>query len=295
MSTEATSEKTWSAERPSRAVLDINVDMTRNREWEQWVLLTSDRHHDNPKTKRELEYAHLAECRQRNGLTFDAGDFFCAMQGKYDKRSDKSSVREEHQVNDYLDALVRTTVDDFAPYADMMAGVARGNHEDSILKNHETDLIERFTQSISDKSGSKVHSMGYTGWVRFRFFDGPFRKTVKLWYTHGYGGGGPVTLGTIQHNRKQIYLPDADIILGGHIHERWTLERARLRLTDAGRTVHDFVTHITNPTYKEEYGDGFGGWHISRGGPPKPVGATWLRFFWSPRHGDIHYEITPAR
>ena len=23
--------------------------------------------------------------------------------------------------------------------------------------------------------------------------------------------------------------------------------------------------------------DGYGGWHIERGGPPKPTGAVWLR------------------
>ena len=28
---------------------------------------------------------------------------------------------------------------------------------------------------------------------------------------------------------------------------------------------------------EEEYVDGYGGWHIERGGPPKPTGAVWLK------------------
>jgi hypothetical protein len=35
--------------------------------------------------------------------------------------------------------------------------------------------------------------------------------------------------------------------------------------------------HLKVPSYKEEYVDGYGGWHIERGGPPKPTGAVWLR------------------
>jgi hypothetical protein len=32
------------------------------------------------------------------------------------------------------------------------------------------------------------------------------------------------------------------------------------------------------PTYKEEYGDGSGGYHIEKGRPPKPLGGAWLTF-----------------
>jgi hypothetical protein len=29
-------------------------------------------------------------------------------------------------------------------------------------------------------------------------------------------------------------------------------------------------------TYKEEYGEGFSGWHVERGAPPKPLGGRIL-------------------
>ena len=36
--------------------------------------------------------------------------------------------------------------------------------------------------------------------------------------------------------------------------------------------------HVRPGTYKDEYGDGFDGFHIKKGGPPKPVGAVWAIF-----------------
>jgi len=37
--------------------------------------------------------------------------------------------------------------------------------------------------------------------------------------------------------------------------------------------------HVRLPGYKNDYGDGYGGWHIERGGPPKPNGCVFLRFY----------------
>ena len=58
---------------------------------------------------------------------------------------------------------------------------------------------------------------------------------------------------------------------------------------------HDIQTHIKIPTYKEEYGDGFKGWHCERGAPPKPIGAVWLRFYHSNPHDRVLYDVVRAR
>ena len=36
------------------------------------------------------------------------------------------------------------------------------------------------------------------------------------------------------------------------------------------------VLMVRTPTYKEEYQEGTGGWHVERGAPPKPLGGRWL-------------------
>ena len=270
-----------------------------HRDWEQWVLLTADRHWDNPKSIHSLQIEHLKEAMARKAVVIDAGDLFCAMQGKYDPRSSKSDVRPEHQVNGYLDALVETAADFFAPYASNIALVAAGNHEANIKKRHETDLTERFCATVKSLSGETIYNGGYSGFVRFKIRQGGRTqgRNVTLHYSHGYGGGGPVTKGIIQTARKATYLPDADIVISGHVHESWQIELMRVRV-GRSKIFHDTQTHICVPTYKEEYGTGFGGWHVERGAPPKPIGAVWLRFYWNATNDTekrgLRYELTRA-
>ena len=78
----------WTCKKLSRNVHEITIDLTRNRDWEQWVLLRSDVHHDNPKCKQDMERRHLDEALEFDAPIIDNGDLFCAMQGKWDKRSD---------------------------------------------------------------------------------------------------------------------------------------------------------------------------------------------------------------
>ena len=277
-------ELRYHVSKKQKNVISVVMDSGKNPStWEQWFLLTSDRHWDNPKSNWEMQKEHMDEALRRGAGIIDCGDFFCAMQGKYDPRSSKESVRDIHQTNDYLDALVNTASDFFAPYAQNLIMIARGNHEASILKRHETDLIERLIGQLNYREGASIHSGGYSGFLRFGQRPSGAKKiagrTVVAHYSHGSGGGGPVTKGVIQTNRRAVYLPDANIIMSGHIHESWRLDLVRQRLSQKNRTYLDEQTHILIPTYKEEYREGFEGWHVERGAPPKPVGAYWLRFF----------------
>ena len=281
-------------------VLDINIEANNITErglsyknWEQWFLLSSDRHWDNPHSDWKLQKKHLNLARERNAKVLDFGDLFCVMQGKYDRRASKSNVRPEHQNDNYLDSVVNTAVDWFAPYADMFALVSEGNHESAIRRNHETDLIERFVSALNYKTGGHLTRGLYTGWVRFRFnVTKTQTQMFTLNYTHGYGGGGPVTRGVIQSNRKAVYLPDANFCVSGHIHEQWLVTIPRERINSSGDTFIDEQVHVCLPTYKEEYlmGQDF---HRERGRPPKPTGAYWLRFF--RENKKISYEFIRAK
>ena len=113
---------------------------------------------------------------------------------------------------------------------------------------------------------------------------------VNLKYFHGAGGGGPVTRGTIQTNRYSVYLPDGNIIVSGHTHDQWIVPITRERISKKGVVGLDECLHVRCGGYKEEYGDGFGGWHIETGKPPKPTGAMWLRFYWK-RHRELGWEV----
>jgi hypothetical protein len=287
---------TWETKQLARNVIQVKVAGQRRADWEQWFLLSGDRHWDNPKSNHELQKDHLEEAVKRNAGVIDIGDLFCAMQGKYDPRSSKSDVRPEHRVDSYLDSLVSTAADFFEPWSDRLIVLGVGNHEESIRKRHETHLTDRLVSILNDRTGSDIVCGGYGGWVRFVFdWGNGATKVTLLNYSHGYGGGGPVTKGTIQSNRRAIYLPDASLVVSGHIHERWMLDLQRVRINNNGGIYHDTQTHVVVPTYKEEYGDGYGGWHVERGAPPKPIGAAWLRFYWSSKPQRVNYDIVWAQ
>jgi len=271
------------------------VYMKFKKDWEQWFLLSSDRHWDNPHSNRKLQISHLEEAKEKGAGIIDNGDLFCVMQGKYDPRSDKRDVRPEHMEGNYLDRVVDTAVDFFSPYSHNFIQIGEGNHESAVEKRRETNLTDRLVSGLNDKTGSKVQNGKYSGWVKFLFEHdaGGHGKSINLFRHHGYGGGGPVTKGVISTNRIATYMPDADIVVQGHIHEDWALTSQRVRLSDKGVVSLSEQLFICLPTYKEEYGTGSRGFHIEKGRPPKPIGARWLRFYY--KNGEIKFETIRAK
>jgi hypothetical protein len=274
---------TWTVEHKPGFAAVVSVDLKK----EFWVLLRSDAHWDNPDSNRNLMKKHLEQAKQRNAAVLDFGDLFCAMQGKYDRRSNKDKVRPEHQSGQYLDKLVDTAVEWHAPYAHLWAAQYSGNHETSILAHHETCLLTRLAEGLRQKTGAVFPLVGYTGFVKFNF-QGNKRQSCTLWGIHGYGGGGPVTKDMIQRARQQQYV-DADIYVSGHTHDQFTTPDMRVGITQAGRIETRRTTYVKLPSYKDEYKQGQGGYHVEKGRPPKPVGAMWLRFWMVNSGSDKRY------
>ena len=279
-------------EHPDSNVHVVRCDIKSQTSWDQWFLLRSDAHHDNPDCDREMEYKHLDQAMQRGAGILDAGDLFCAMQGKYDRRSDKSKVRPEHQCGDYLDALVRTAAEDYAPYAKNWILMGSGNHEVSVALSHETLLLDRLVHDIKGRvKDTPLKAGGYGGFVRFMFTRGNERSSVRMSYFHGSGGGGPVTRGVIQTNRRSAMI-EADIYWSGHVHEKTLVATDRAYLNDANVICQRRVEHVCTPGYKDEYHGGKGGWWVGTGKGPRRRGAAWLRFYWD---RGLTYEILEAQ
>lgn len=287
----------WTIERRGKNTFEVTFPNVRSG-WEGWVLLRSDVHHDNPKSDRKLEKKHLDEAKERNAIIVDNGDLFCAMQGAYDPRKSKSSIRPEHNVNDYLDALVTTAAEFYKPYAKQFGVLGKGNHETNISRRQETDLTSRLVQ-ILKLQGSPVQESGYSGWIKFRFLKQSREdlrsrcSPILLHHYHGSGGGGPVTQGVIDTNRISVYTPDADIILTGHHHTEWTVTMPRQRINDQMNVYRDEQVHVRVPGYKDAWGDGSGGFEVERRHGPKTGGAAWVHFTYL--NGKVSFEIRKAK
>lgn len=237
--------------------------------------MISDIHFDHTKCDRNLLKKHLDEAVERDAIILINGDLFCIMQGKNDRRGSKSDLRPEYMVKDYFGAVVQDAVAFFAPYAKNLAFVGYGNHETAVIKNNEIDVLSQFCSLMKYQHDSPVQLGDYTGFINLRFRYGTGVKAFVIYYHHGYGGGGVVTRGVIQNQRKDAQIEGVDCVWMGHVHELYHLitvkdvyERNYQRITS--RIVH----HIRTSTYKQESSGQ--GWHEERGAPQKPLGGYWL-------------------
>ena len=247
------------------------------------MAMLSDLHWDNPKCDWDLLKRDLDYCKTNNIPVMVNGDFFCLMQGKGDRRGNKSDIRPEHNNAKYLDSIVETAVEWFSPYADILTVIGYGNHETSVIKWQETDLLQRFVDLLNYKNGTNVYAGGYGGWIILRQeISAGIESSFKIKYFHGSGGGGVVTKGALNLTRALEMYEDFDVFTMGHIHENAARNDARDTINYNNkigyRHEHKQIHMMLTGTYKEEYGDGSKGWHVERGAPVKPTGGRILVF-----------------
>ena len=255
-------------------------ELTIDKPYAQIAML-SDLHWDNPHCDREMIKRHLDYCLEEDIPVMVNGDFFCLMQGRGDNRRNKSDIRPEHNNAKYLDSIIETAVDWFLPYAHIIKLVGYGNHETSIIKFQETDILQRFTDLLNYKAGSNIQTGGYGGWLLIKQVSGWGNNYLtKVKYFHGSGGGGIVTKGAINLTRALELYEGFEVFTMGHIHENSC--RNDVRDTIDHHSVGGYVLKqkqlhlMLTGTYKEEYGDGSQGWHVERGAPIKPLGGRIL-------------------
>lgn len=251
------------------------------------LLLISDLHWDSMQCDRDLLKRDLDKAVKEDALIMIFGDFFDAMQGKWDKRASQESFRPEHRTSNYLDSLVDTAAEWLMPYKDNLALISPGNHETSILKHHETNLTERLV-TILRHNKSRVEMGTYWGFVMaaMRAESNKRAAAVTIHYHHGYGGGGEVTRGAIDHSRTRGQY-DADIFVSGHIHRRNLEENIITRLSKNGLVKYRRQLFLRCSTYKNEVS----GWHAEKGRSARPLGGWWVSLNPSRRYDRDEFSI----
>jgi predicted phosphodiesterase len=237
------------------------------------ILALTDLHWDSAHCKLDLLKSHLDEALKKNIPVIIIGDLYDVMQGKYDPRSDQSTLREEHRGNCYFDAIIDTSIDWFRPYAKIMALVSPGNHEGAVMKRQQIDLIDRFCRGMKSE-GSNVISAPDWGFILVKMKNRNTVNTKKLYYQHGYGGGGEITRGLIDHSRTRSQW-DADVYVSGHIHRRNIDENIIVRCSARGTVSQEQQLFVRCGSYKDETHDA---WHISKGRGARPVGGWYINF-----------------
>ncbi len=271
------SKRQWIVERDSRNTYTLRFDC-QSLKFSHDILFISDAHWDNPHCDRELLASHMRQAVEKDCPIICVGDFFCAMQGKYDPRQSRESLRPEHaRSDDYLDALVATAADWLEPYCQNLILIGQGNHETAILKRHETDLIERLASMVRMKHGGITHAGGYANWIRTMFKRSNWTYSEVIYAHHGFGGGGEMSQGKPDMLKLMMQVR-ADVLACGHIHRKEAFPHSYAFLSRGGVVKQSVIHCLRLGTYKDEYQEGSGGWHIEKGRGPRPLGGYWLRY-----------------
>lgn len=256
--------------------LDSDSESTVHR-----VLFLGDLHWDHPGCDRDGLKRVLDRAVEQGAWIALLGDTFCAMQGTNDRRGHKSAIRPEHQRDDYFSALIETSVEWFMPYRDHLWLVLEGNHESAIKRHNEIDLVKHFVDGL----GGNILTPGYSTYALVRMMRQGQYGTVPMWLAHGHGGGGEVTKGAIQAQRRAVTYPDAQVVVSGHIHNSYFIAHEQHRVSSSGKVKSAQQEHYVVSAWKDEFEGGKGGYHVEKGrGPVLPSG--WMsEWKLSSRHG----------
>lgn len=258
----------------------VTIIKTDDNEFRLFV--TSDVHFDSAHCNRTQFFKDLDFALRLDADIYINGDFFDAMQGRFDKRKDMDHLRPEYRREDYYDVIVKDAAKYLEPYAHRIIMMSDGNHELSVLKYANTNLLPRLLDLLKSEEHTILHG-GYGGIILVQYD----QSVCPIKYFHGSGGEAPVTKGAIQTNRQAVFLPDFQVVLNGHSHNSYWIPLARERITDAGVHHFDIQHHVRTPGYKMDYGDGSVGWEVTRGGVPKPTGGAMIFF------GDSEVQCYP--
>jgi len=240
---------------------------------DRYFLFISDVHLDSVHCDRTKLKQHLDLALERNAIVFIFGDLLDLMQGKYDPRSNKADLNPKYNTARYIDEVINDVVEFLTPYKSILAFYSPGNHETSVEKRIEYGIVDKICEKLDMSQGN------YSGYIYCRFFT-YFEDSTKIpliiAFHHGYGGGGAVTRDSIQTARKAVYLPDANVVISGHTHDRWIIPITRNRISRYGESI-DQQWHLKTGTYQNAPID-FNGYAIEKGLAPKAGAGIWMKY-----------------
>ena len=186
----------------------------------------------------------------------------------------KSSERDRDMLT--FDEQYKYFRDSTRPIDRKIVGVHSGNHEDTISKAVEFDVMEDYCDRIGSTYLTDQHLYGV------KIGD----KTWKMFTAHGIGGGN--TLNTIKNKlfkRINMYSEIPDIALVGHWHD--LLWKSEAVMDNEGKT-YPIWWGITG-TFLQTYENGGRNYARDRWYDPKLIGC--LRLTFTPDKVDCKYMI----
>jgi len=271
-------------------VIEIRIN-ARDTQFKTKFLFKSDCHQDSKQCNEKLLIKHLEIARKEDAMVFDFGDLFDAMQANDDRRAMKESLRDDLVANAYFNKLVESAVDFYKPYKDLLLLQCYGNHETSVIRHKEIDLIRMFVNDMKYNGAANLIRGAYEGYILLKFeLSSTEVLTKTIWYSHGKQGSNPARSKGVLDCDILLGQRDADIYVFGHRHNSWrvTLAKENINLGN-GAITHKNTKFLQIPTYKMRHIKGQG-YEAEKQFPASVLGSYMLSFERSVKNIDVYIK-----
>lgn len=170
--------------------------------------------HKGAKTCDIKAFKEYLKDRDEKTWFMTVGDLWDAIYFR-DKRF-KASEHDHTFDDDPIDIEVQEMVDLLLPIKDRLICIGHGNHEETILKMHHTNMSKRLADTL------KIPFVGYSYWLRLMLgWKGGGRvRSIDFFCTHGFGGGTRTEGGSITKYSKFSDRFLCDVFIAGHDHRK---------------------------------------------------------------------------
>lgn len=183
----------------------------------------SDIHFGNKGQDVESLEKDFKRAKELDAKIFINGDVFDMILHQDRKRYTVSS--DKYNTDNNINLAINEAFDFLSPYANNIEFIGCGNHETSVQRYHNMDVIQQLVWSLNKAHSLHIQHGQYRGYLILKYFwgkDNSAGRTRKIFYTHGGGGTAEVTKGVINANRY-MYYHNCDIFWHGHTHNKYVL------------------------------------------------------------------------
>lgn len=210
------------------------------------IIWVADAHFDSTKSKLKKLQNYLDE--HKDVFIIVGGDSLDVMQGRNDKRSAKGS--NQFNSNDYFNQVINYVKKEFHDrYKDRIITWNRGNHDNSIIRINEIDLIQLIC-------GTETPMGNISGYIKVMCAPAGNTKNVYsklIYYQHIPDSGGQRSKGMLSVDTIKSKFPSADIYVTEHIHQTWIHNFDVEHVSKQGNVNFVNKWFIQAPSLKDEH------------------------------------------
>jgi hypothetical protein len=175
--------------------------------------------------------------------------------------------------DEFLDAQAQDFCEIMRPYQGRILGLALGNHELAISKRYGFSIHRQICRDLD------CDDLGYSYILLLKLTRAEQGRTrsVIIYGTHGWGGGGRTEGGSITKYARAVQYYSADIFVSGHDHDSWTKKIARVGINQNGNIQSRDLILANTGSFMKTLSDGVTpSWAETKGLPPRNLGGVIL-------------------